>query len=702
MSSDSDSKTKSDPTISSDSNEPKSHKAKTTLDASINVEDIFRKKLKSTQMISTSFEFYGGPAGSQVFGVLGTQVREKLLSVWKSVFCNFNFDGCDDKKLTVYEIYTPIVGPESVYIASGHVENFTDSVVKDREGKIERVDHYLKTRILEYAELKSESSQEKDKLNKLANTLDDLKMEELEELMKKYGEPERCFGKIFKQNLMLDTKTNSADTISYLRPETAQGSITEFLNVYRINGEKHPFGIAQIGSVFRKEIRPKPFTRMREFTQAEIEFFHDPLSIYEIPDYMKHYRVNIYSSDDQTSGEEYSVETAERTFGDLINDVDTKKRVNSYIVYFMFKTMIFCELIGLDSNRLRFRQHLKNELAHYSCDCWDVEYLIRDKSTKRDRIHPDEKNWIEIIGIAHRGGYDLSQHSKTHDMSIKRTYDPPIEQICYDIKLDMKKISGKFRKIISKKKSVINSSSDSSSDSGFNSDVDINQIRKYLFDLKDNHDICDYIIEKNKNKESFNLNIYGRDYEFEPELIKINKILKKITHEKFIPHIVEPSFGIDRIMYALLNNIFWIRDDDPDRVVLSFNNKMAPINVVILPLYAKEFMTKYIPHVISHIKKVKPEFVIRVDTSSTSIGKKYSRFDEIGVPYAVTIDHQTDIDGTVTLRTRDDMKHQVDINGIKKMETIKDDTDVLDGLKLPEKPPRIQIEKLFVSSIKID
>jgi glycyl-tRNA synthetase len=140
--------------------------------------------------------------------------------------------------------------------------------------------------------------------------------------------------------------------VAYLRPETAQSIFINFKNVMSSNRVKIPFGIAQIGKSFRNEITPKQFLfRMREFEQMEIEWFCTATSSYEFFDYWCALRLAFYNT------------------------------------------------IGLNTDRIRIRAHEKTELSHYSCKTSDVEYEF-------------PFGWKELEGIAHRGDYDLTQHSK--------------------------------------------------------------------------------------------------------------------------------------------------------------------------------------------------------------------------------------------------------------------------------------------------
>jgi glycyl-tRNA synthetase len=156
-------------------------------------------------------------------------------------------------------------------------------------------------------------------------------------------------------NLMFETNVGAVvedANKAYLRPETAQGIFANFKNVVDTARVKLPFGIAQIGKSFRNEITPRNFIfRSREFEQMEIEFFCKPE---EATEWYAYWR---------------------------------KERFNWYVRH------------GLQSDRLRLRDHDKDELAFYSTATADIEYSFPFGVS-------------ELEGVAHRGDYDLTQHMK--------------------------------------------------------------------------------------------------------------------------------------------------------------------------------------------------------------------------------------------------------------------------------------------------
>lgn len=123
---------------------------------------------------------------------------------------------------------------------------------------------------------------------------------------------------------------------------------------------------------------------------------------------------------------------------------------------------------------------------------------------------------------------------------------------------------------------------------------------------------------------------------------------------EYTPNVIEPSFGIGRILYSLIEHIYWTRPDSASRGVLSFPPRIAPTKILIVPLSSNPEFTPIVTALSHKIRRA--GISNRVDDSSATIGKRYSRNDELGTPFGLTIDFQTVKDGSVTLRERDGMK----------------------------------------------
>jgi glycyl-tRNA synthetase len=137
------------------------------------------------------------------------------------------------------------------------------------------------------------------------------------------------------------------------------------------------------------------------------------------------------------------------------------------------------------------------------------------------------------------------------------------------------------------------------------------------------------------------------NYEIKPDQVDISKQKTVVRGTRFIPHVVEPSFGADRLFYAALEYAYGIKDD---RVVMSFPRSIAPIQVGVYPLMSKDGLdTKAV-----QVQKMLANegFMVELDDAG-SIGRRYARADEAGVQLGITIDYDTLKDNTVTIRDRD-------------------------------------------------
>lgn len=128
------------------------------------------------------------------------------------------------------------------------------------------------------------------------------------------------------------------------------------------------------------------------------------------------------------------------------------------------------------------------------------------------------------------------------------------------------------------------------------------------------------------------------------------------SNERFIPHVLEPSFGIDRLVLALIDSAYTVEDvDGEERVVMKFKKELAPVKVAVLPLMKKDGLPEKAHEIYTTLAK--GGIVTRYDETA-SIGKRYRRQDEIGTPLCITIDYDTLEDDTVTVRDRDTMEQE--------------------------------------------
>ena len=198
---------------------------------------------------------------------------------------------------------------------------------------------------------------------------------------------------------------------SYLRPETAQGHFLNFSRLLEFNNGRVPFASAQIGRSFRNEISPRAgLLRVREFTMAEIEHYVDPEDKrHERFNEVRDVVLDLLDRNVQASG---STKTRKISVGEAVSGGII---ANETLGYFVGRIHQFLVKIGVDPTRLRFRQHMANEMAHYATDCWDAEIQ-------------NSYGWTECVGCADRAAYDLTVHSnKTgHPLVVRQALKEPI------------------------------------------------------------------------------------------------------------------------------------------------------------------------------------------------------------------------------------------------------------------------------------
>lgn len=283
-------------------------------------------------------EIYGGLANSWDFGPVGVLLKENIKKAWLKKFVQE-----DENNVS---LDSAILMNPRVWEASGHIKTFSDPLIDCKKCKTRhRADKLVEDIIGEDASSMSD--------DELINYIKDNKVP-----CPKCG---KCdFTDIRKFNLMYKTfqgVTEDAKSTVYLRPETAQGIFTNFLNVQRAMRLKLPFGIAQVGKSFRNEITPGNFIfRVREFDQMELEFFCKPGTELEWFKYYKDYCYNFLLS------------------------------------------------LGIKKENLRLRDHSAEELSFYSNATTDIEYKF-------------PFGWGELWGIASRTNYDLSQHQEYSGVS---------------------------------------------------------------------------------------------------------------------------------------------------------------------------------------------------------------------------------------------------------------------------------------------
>jgi glycyl-tRNA synthetase len=542
--------------------------------------DIYERVMelaKRRGFIWPSGEIYGGVAGFIDYGPLGAQMKRRIEDAWRAFYVI---------REGFYEIECPTVGIEPIYIASGHVKGFSDKMCQ-----CPHCEEYLRAdHVAAGAGIDGAAGMTADALAGCIRALPCTACgEELGEV------------KVFDFNLMFNTWIGpGSQRKGYLRPETAQGIFTDFPRLLRFYRDKLPFGAVQVGKSYRNEISPRQgMIRLREFTQAEAEIFVHPEG-------KRHPRFGRYAG--------YEVPllgcTAQEEKGEPVRmamqkAVESGLVANEYVAYYIALTCDILVSIGVDPARLRFRQHLTTERAHYAADCWDAEVLS------------GRFGWVELVGIADRTDYDLKAHAGVSGAALT-AYIPlgnPRMERRKRILPDMKALGPKFR---GKAKQV-----------------------------------ADALVEADPGPGGVEVTVDGEKVFIPASLYQVREEEVEVRGVEVMPHVIEPSYGIDRMCYAVLEHAY--AEDMVEgevRRVLRLPARVAPVQAGVFPLVSRDGLDRVAREIADALTAagIFTEF-----DESGAIGRRYRRQDEIGTPYAITVDYQTLEDGTVTVRERDSM-----------------------------------------------
>ena len=540
--------------------------------------DRLTSMLRRRGIILPAFEIYGGVSGLIDYGPVGASIRRRVVQSWVDHWLSHG---------DIVEIDSPTVTPETVLIASGHVGEFNDLMTECKScNSIFRADHLVEE---QYPNADSLSAEEIDKL--------------LENGANCPNCSENTWTPAKPMNLMFSTKIGamSAGRTAYMRPETAQGMFMLFPALYRHFRQKLPFGAIQTGKGYRNEISPRQgMIRLREFNMAELEYFIDPE---KPPAADLNRRTEIVLLVPDPDGP-HSGETR-MGFGAALDSGIVR---HPTVAWFLARTWDFLVNVGIDPERIRFRQHASTEMAHYAEDCWDCEIY-------------GEHGWIECVGIANRTCHDLLSHEKKSNskgLRAWRQFSVPRSQ-----KIDRLTAIG----------SVIGPY--------FRGEAGL--VTSALEELSDIPEFFPFKLTLSN----------GNVVSIDENMVERRKEVVNVSGEWFTPHVIEPAFGIDRIIWHILDHSYQeSKKEGEDYTFLRLPEGISSVDCVVLPLFDKDGMGELAKEITKAINSL-PHRSAEMD-SSKSIGRRYARADEIGVPWALTIDHTSLEDGSVTIRRRDD------------------------------------------------
>lgn len=492
------------------------------------------------------------------------------------------------------EIETTIVMPFQVWEASGHLSHFTDALTTCTScKKTYRADFLLSeagVQVTEGAALK-----------------------ELDRLIAANGVacPD-CGGKLGPSepfNLMFTVTVGpfGEGVPAHCRPEAAQGQIVDFKRVYAAERERLPLGIAQIGRAARNEIAPrKGPIRLREFTIIDYEIFFDPDdSAYPRLRLLEKQMMRIITASEQEAGTNRIQEVYPR------EALERKLVENEVSAYFLALSVKFMEEIGVPAEKQRLRELLPDERAHYSKQTYDHEVWL------------ERWGWTEVAGHAYRTDFDLHRHmiASGVDQRVYKPFSQPSQAEVVTLMPNQEAIARDF---------------------GDLADAIQDMIRK-----------ADPTALKREIEGKGSFELPGKHpTKLTSEHVQFQTRVETANGRSFIPHVIEPAFGVDRILYAALEYAYTEKEG---RLVLRLPNDIAPVKVAVFPLVDRDDLPRWAREL--HERLVEAGFQTTFDESG-SIGRRYARVDEIGVPLVLTVDYNTPKDRTVTVRDRDTWKQQ--------------------------------------------
>ncbi|HZD42557.1 MAG TPA: glycine--tRNA ligase, partial [Methanomicrobiales archaeon] len=449
----------------------------------VKVTDTYEKVMELARrrgFVWPSAEVYGSVAGFVDYGPLGAMMKRRIENVWRGFYV---------VQEGYYEIESPTIGIEDIFIASGHVKGFSDKMIECPHCK----EYFRADHCVEAHEACNAASLSKEAL---AERLKDLPCPSCGETL---GDVQ-----VLEFNLMFQTTIGpGTQRKGYLRPETAQGMFTVFQRLLRFYRDRLPFGAVQIGKSYRNEISPRQgMIRLREFSQAEAEIFvHPEEKKHPVFQRYADYEVELLSIEEQLGAKPPVLVS-------MADAVEKGIIANEYVAYYVALTHQILVRIGVDRTRLRFRQHLCEERAHYATDCWDAE------------IFSERFGWVEIVGIADRTDYDLRAHSAQSKVpfTVFVPYKEPRQERRRVVVPDMKKLGPEFRDRAK--------------------------------------EVAEALIKAEPGEEGVEVEIRGEKVFIPPRCYQVREEDVEVRGEEVVPHVIEPSYGVDRMLYAVLEHTY--------------------------------------------------------------------------------------------------------------------------------------------------
>ncbi len=304
-------------------------------------------------------------AGFWEYGPTGTKMKNNFIELWRRELL---------RRDDMIEIDGSQIMSRSVFVASGHLDNFTDPLLKCKNcGATFRADRYITEKTgKDVPELLS------------GNEIDKM----VTEFNLKCASCKGTFYESSRFNMMFNVEIGPSKEEAYLRPETCQTIFVDFSRIFKTMRGRLPLAVAQVGKSFRNEIAPRQsLLRLREFYQAEIEVFCNPNRLNDLPKFeqVKDTSLTLFINN---SSQKMSAEKA----------VQQGLLPNKMVAYYMSLLTMFYSKTGISMERTRFRQLSDDEKAFYATTAFDFEVETSN-------------GWLELVACNYRSDYDLSKHS---------------------------------------------------------------------------------------------------------------------------------------------------------------------------------------------------------------------------------------------------------------------------------------------------
>lgn len=550
----------------------------------------------SDEWINKSYKKYGGMKGFNDYGRVGCRMKNKLQALWREYY----IEGEED----VEEIETSLIVPYEVLKVSGHVDRLTNEVVIDEAGEMHKarevVKEYMKRNGLNHAVIQVEGWDRRR-----------LEMEINKHKMMR-GEQGNKLGmvKVVTRNLMYPVAVTEArekresdeGAVDFLRPELAQGIIMSS----EMNKKIVPYGIAEIGKIYRREVAVKEYVRMREMTQGTLEYFIDTESTeHDRYEEIKQDEIVILTAQQQIKKEKARVITIEGAKDEGIISNET-------MGYYIAKMNRFAMKIGLADHKIRTREILSYELSHNATRSWRVEAYVNGK-------------WeITCMTVTNRGTYDM----EAHKMKIRRKRKEPKIEKKLKINLNRAKIRQRYKELT-------------------------NKIIRYFkrmtqTELKDGRE------NWFKNRDTMYVYINEFMCVITKEMIEIEEYEERREYEEYSPQVIESICEIDKTIYAIYEHNYM--NVAGNRNILSLPRKLVPYDVALIVKEDDGEKQEIINIMNTIIRKIrKAGYSVYLDDKEEEELKKENRADERGVRYIARVNS---LYGELIVRERETMKEK--------------------------------------------